>query len=325
MERSAPTASQYLGSKPRFLGVEMPLLLQFSIALFTAMVAATLVPPVRRVVPRPIEIVLWVVLVVVCVFGVMSITNPRARELTTSAFWGVDQVIATLASLLGAGLTAWLVDNRFTLATCLTIACGADIVTLALLRSYRKGRAWQPRVRLYEWMELPRLTIPAPEPVAAPYALDVLSRKLEGAMAVAGAALLTWAVHFLIWSRDVMLPQAAARIARAGAAGRVASRAVVESLRDIASQLQFASRAWYVAAGAPAVNGLAARATETVRTLGRGRSDDSETDVVPGGAVGIHVLVSEESLGWYGPKRPASNVHAEEDEDESQQTGRLAS
>ena len=303
--------------------MEGPLLLQFSIALFTGMVAATLVPPVRRVVPRPIEIALWVVLVVVCVFGVVSITNPQARELTTAAFWGGDQVTMTLAGLLGAGLTGWLLDNRFTLATCLAIACGIDIVALALLRSYRIGRLWQPRVRLYEWMELPRLA--AAEPVVVPYAVDELSRKLEAAMAVGGAALLAWAVSFAIWSRDVMLPQQAARLARAARAGRVGSRAGLESLQEAASQLRFAARSWYVAAGAPAVDGLAARATETVRSIGSARRGDGATAVTPGRAVDIHVLVSALSIGWYGPMRPASALQAEEDGDESQQTGRLAS
>jgi len=318
-------AAQYLCPERRFLGVEMPLLLQFPIALFTGIVAATLVPPVRRVVPRPIEIALWAVLVVVCVIGVMSITNPQARELTASAFWGVDQVIITLAGLLGAGLTGWLVDNRFALATCLTIACGVDILALALLRSYRKGRAWQPRVWLHEWMELPRLTSATAAPVAVPYAVDELSRRLEAATAVAGAALLASLVRLMIWSRDVMLPRQAARLARAAAAGRVGSRAGLESLRDIASQLQFAARAWYVAAGAPAVNGLAVRATETVRSIGSGRSDVVAPDASAGRVVDIHVLVSAQSIGWYGPMRPASTVHGEEDEDESQQTGRLAS
>ena len=306
----------------------MPLLLQFSIALFTGMVAATLVPPVRRVVPRPIEIILWVALVVVCVFGVLSIANPRARELTASAFWGVDQVIMTLAGLTGAGLTGWLLDNRFTLATCLTIACGVDVVALGLLRSYRKGRAWQPRVRLYEWMELPRLTAPEATPVAVPYAVDELSRKLEAVTAVAGAALLASAVEFLIWSRDVMLPQQARRLAHAAAVGRVESRAGLESLRDTAAQLQFAARAWYVAAGAPAVNTMAAKASEAVRTMGSAGSEEVAPDPTPGRAVDIHVLVSALSVGWYGPMRPAPAVQAreeEEDEDESQQTGRLAS
>jgi hypothetical protein len=303
----------------------MPLLLQFSMALFTGMVAATLVPPVRRVVPRPIEITLWVVLVVVCAFGVVSITSPHARELTASAVWGVDQVIVTIAGLAGAGLKGWLLDNRFTLATCMTIACGADIVALALLRSYRKGRAWQPRVRLYEWMELPRLSIPATEPVAVPYALDALSRKWEAAMAAAGGALLAWSVHFLIWSRDVMLPQQAARFGRAAAAARIGSRAGLESVRDAASRLQFAARAWYVAAGAPAVNSLAAKAAQAVRTIGSGAVDDGASDAKPGRVVDIQVLVSALSIGWYGPMRPASPATREGEDDESQQTGRLAS
>jgi hypothetical protein len=303
----------------------MPLLFQFSIALFTGMVAATLVPPVRRAVPRPIEIVLWVVLVIVCALGIISITDPQARELTASAFWGVDQVIMTLAGLMGGGLAGWLVDNRFALATCLTIVCGVDIVALALLRSHRKGRAWQPRVRLYEWMELPHLSRPA-EAVVVPYAVDGLSRRLEAAMAVAGAALLTWAVNLLIWSRDVMLPQQAERLAHAAAVGRGESRAGLESLRDTAAQLRFAAHAWYVAAGAPAVNSLAAKASEAVRTIGRGGVDDGTPNATPGRAVDIHVLASALSTGWYGAMRPASAVLAEEeDEDESQQTGRLAS
>jgi hypothetical protein len=326
-----------LRSEPRFLGVATPLIFQFSIALFTGMVAATLAPPVRRVVPRPVEITLWAMLVVACVFGVLSITNPHARELTMSAFWGVDQIIMTLAGLLGAGLTGWLHDTRFTLATCLTIACGVDLMALALLRSYREGRAWQPRVRLYEWMELPRLAVPAIEPVAVPYAPDELSRKLEAAMAVGGTALLAWAVRFLIWARDVMLPQQAARVARAAAAGRVESRAGLESLRNTVAQLQFAARAWYVAAGAPAVragasrlgladfNSPAAQATEAVRSIGSGGADGGAPAATPGRVIDIQVLVSALSIGWYGPMRPASTVQAEEGEDESQQTGRLAS
>jgi hypothetical protein len=62
-----------------------------------------------------------------------------------------------------------------------------------------------------------------------------------------------------------------------------------------------------------------------VRTIGGGRSDGGVLDVTSGRLVDIHVLMSAQSIGWYGPMRPASTVQAEEDEDESQQTGRLAS
>jgi hypothetical protein len=288
--------------------VEVPLLLQFSIALFTGMVAATLVPPVRRSIPRPVEIGLWLALVIACLIGVISITNPHARELTTSAFWGVDQVINTLVGLFGAGILSWIADHRFTIATGLVLVFAIDCFVLAMVRSYRQARAWQPQVRLGEWMELPRLA-PATEPVVVPYAVDELNRKWAAAFAVAGAALLAWLVNFSIWARDVLLPRQAERLAHATAAGRVESRARLESLRDTASQLVFAARSWYVAAGAPAVNGLAAKASDA------GRMAD------------IHVLLKAQSIGWYGPLRPAATVSTEEEEedDATGQADRLAS
>jgi hypothetical protein len=301
--------------------VDVPLILQFSIALFTGMVAATLVPPVRRVVPPPVEIALWAVLVVVCVIGVLSITNPHARELTASAFWGVDQVLSTLVSLVGAGFVGWLIDNRFAIANFGVFAFGIDVIALALLTSFKKGRGWQPRVRLYEWMELPRESVAA-QPAEVPYALDELNQKWAAAMAVAGAAVLTWLVNFLIWARDVLLPRQAERLARAAATGRVESRARLERLRDTAAQVQFAARGWYTVAAAPAVNGLATKATEAARIIGR---NAEEAELRPGRMVDLRILLSAQSLGWYGPMRRAPTVHPEEDEDESQQTGRLAS
>ena len=132
----------------RFLGVEVPLLLQYSIALCTGLVAATLVPPIRKSIPRPVEFVLWMALLAACVVGVISITNPHARELTTSTFWAVDQVISTLVGLMGVAFLGWLADNRFTIATCLVFVVGADLMGLAMAYSYRKSLGWQPRVRL---------------------------------------------------------------------------------------------------------------------------------------------------------------------------------
>jgi hypothetical protein len=304
--------------------VEGPLLLQFSIALFTGMVAATLVPPVRKSIPRPVEILAWTALLLACVIGIIGIASPNARELTMSAVWGIDQVISTLVGLLGAGLVGWLADNRFAVATVVMFVLGADILALALVRSFRKSRGWQPRVRLIEWMELPRLAPAPPQPVAVPYALDELNRKWGAAAAIAGAALLTWLLNFAIWSRDVLLPRQAERLARAAAAGRVGSRAGLESLRDTAAQLQFAARAWYTAAGAPAVNDLTTKATTAVRSVRTARGAEAP-GLGPSRAVDIRVLLSAQSIGWYGPVRPAPAVREEEDEDASQRTDRLAS
>jgi hypothetical protein len=307
----------------RFLGVEVPLLLQFSIALFTGMVAATLVPPVRKSIPRPVEVGLWIALVVVCVTGVVSITNPVVRELTSAAFWGVDRIITTTAGLLIAGVVGWIFEHRFPIANWVVLLCGADIIALAMLRSHRKGTLWQPHVRLREWMELPRLSAPAQAPVVVPYALDELNRKWAAASALAGAAILTGLISLSIWARDELLPRQTARLAHAAALGRVGSRARLESFRDTAAQLQFAARAWYAAAGAPAVNGLAVRATEAVQAVRAGRSTAGVR--AAGRMVDIHVLMSAQSIGWYGPLRPEPAVPDEEEEDASGQTGRLAS
>jgi hypothetical protein len=298
------------------------MLLEFSIALCTGMVAATLLPAVRKSIPRPIEFGMWTGLVVACVLGVLSITNPNARELTASAFWGVDQVINTLVGLLGVGVLAWLAEHRFTIATWLTFVCLADILALALVHSYRRRHGWQPRVRLVEWMELPRLA-PAQQPVVVPYALDGLNRRLAAATAVAGAACLTWLVNFSIWIRDVLLPRQAERLARAAGAGRMESRARLESLRDTASQLQFAARAMYTVAGAPAVSDLAEKATDALRSAGTGQR--AAAGFASGKVAEIRVLLSAQSIGWYGPIRPVPVDQGEEDEDESGQTGRLAS
>jgi len=308
----------------RFLGVEVPLLLQFSIALLTGMVAATLVPPVRKSIPRPIEMGGWIALIVVCVVGVMGITNPVVRELTTAAFWGVDQVINTTVGLIGAGIVGWISDNRFPIAKWVLLACGVDILALALLRSYRMSKGWQPVVRLREWIELPRLSAPAPAPVVVPYAIDDLNRKWAAATAVAGAAILNGLIHLSIWARDVLLPGQAKRLAHAAALGRVESRAHLESFRDTASQLQFAARTWY-AAGVPAVNGLAVKATEAVRAVKVGQRG-AAPETTTGRMVEIHVLLSAQSIGWYGPMRTAPAAPAEEEEENaSGHAGRLAS
>jgi hypothetical protein len=161
--------------------------------------------------------------------------------------------------------------------------------------------------------------------VVVPYALDELNRKWAVAFAVAGAALLAWLVNFWIWARDAVLPRQAETLAHAAAAGRVVSRARLESLRDTASQLQYAARSWYTAAGAPAVNGLAAKATEAVRAA---RSAQAQAAALEASRTAdIHVLLSGQAIGWYGPLRPAAAV-TDEEEEEGDATGegdRLAS
>ncbi|MGH7765293.1 MAG: hypothetical protein ACREOM_12850 [Candidatus Dormibacteraceae bacterium] len=305
--------------------MEVPLTLQFSIALFTGLVASTFVPPVRRAVPRPVEVGLWVGFVTVCVVGVINVADPNAREMTTAAAWGIDQVVTGLLGMLVGGVVSSINADRFAIADWFFLLASADILALVLLREHRRSRRWQPQVRLKEWMELPLLEL-APAH-AAPYALDEWNRRAAVVLAVAGAATFTALVNLAIWARDVSLPRGTSSLARAAKAGQAKSQARLEALRDTAEQLQFAARSWYAAAGAPAINGISQRATEAVRQA-RAAERLKEAAETSGKLIHIKSMLSAQSLGWYGPllPAPASSEQGEEEEDDvAQRSDRLAS
>jgi hypothetical protein len=307
--------------------VEGPLFLQFSIALFTGLVAATFVPTVRRSIPRFVEVVFWVGLVVACTIGFISITDPNARELSASAAWGVDQLITTLVALSLGGVVSWLSENRFVLATWLVIIAGVDILVLVLRASMRVGMGWQPRTRLGEWMELPVPAAQPRQPVPAADPLAGLNRRFAGVTAVLATAALAKLVVLSIWIRDVALPREAQRLAYTAEAGRVESRARLESLRDATALLQFAARAWYAAAGEPAVNTLAVKATDVVRTARAAQRGFRPPALRPGQVIDIQALLSAQSIGWYGPLSalPKPQLDGDDDADQSQRSDRLAS
>jgi hypothetical protein len=144
---------------------------------------------------------------------------------------------------------------------------------------------------------------------------------------VLGAAMLTRTVDLSIWIRNVMLPREARRLAHAAQAGRVGSRARLESLRDATAHLQYAARAWYAAAGEPAVNGLAVKANGAVHSARAARRGLRPAALRPGQVVDIQALLSAQSIGWYGPLGAGSNQprRGEHDAAEPPQTDRLAS
>ena len=298
-------------------------MLQFLIALFTGMVAATFVPPVRRAIPRPVEILLWVAFVTVCVLGVASITDPNTRELSTSAAWGADQIINTTAGLVLGGVAGWAFDHRFSITSWLVIIAGIDILALMFIGSLRSVRQSQPRVRLREWMEIP---IPAPEAAlgrrrqATADPLAGVNRRIAGWSAIAATAALAKIVDVSIWIRDVLIPRQAGRLAQAAAAGRVQSKARLETLRDATAHLQFAARSWYAAAGEPAINELASRTARAARRSLR------PVALRPGEVIDIQALLSAQSIGWYGPLTAGPLPSPGElDAAESQSSDRLAS
>ncbi|TMC36865.1 MAG: hypothetical protein E6J28_09190 [Chloroflexi bacterium] len=308
--------------------MEVPLLLQFSIALFTGMVAATFVPPVRKAIPTAVEVALWLALITACVLGVMSVTDPNARNLSFSALWATDQVLNTIVGLMLGGIGIWISDHRFAVASWLVITAGADVLALMLLHSLRNAAAWQPRVRLREWMELPvhPPAAPMPQPVLADPLSDV-NRKLAGASAVLGVAMLSRTLNLSAWLRNVMLPRELRRLARVAQGGRAGSRARLESVRDATAHLQFAARSWYAAAGEPAVNGVAEKATSAVRSARAAKRGPRQEVLRPGQVVDIQALLSAQSIGWYGPLSagPPAPSRGEEDATESQRPDSLAS
>jgi hypothetical protein len=299
--------------------VEVPLLLQFSIALFTGMVAATFVPPVRRAIPRVIEICLWLAFVTVCVLGVASISDPNARELSSSAMWGVDQIISTSVGLVLGGVASWISDHRFAIASWLVIIAGADIFALMLLGSLRSGQQWQPRVRLGEWMEIP---VPAAEPALSRsrhVAMDPLggaNRRIAAWTAIAATAALAKMVDVSLWMREVMVSRQTGRLAHDGAVLGAQSPARLDTLRDATAHLRFAARSWYTAAGQPVINELASRTARAAR----------RRVLCPGEVVDIQALLSAQSIGWYGPLTAGQLPSpGERDAAESQRSDRLAS
>ena len=314
-------AGQYSPQGARSLGVELPLLLQSSIALCTGMVAATFIPPIRKVIPRPVEVILWSALIGACAIGLMGITDEGARNLTTSVFWATDKLVSTVVGLLLSGIGGWISANRLAIATWLISGAGAGLFALIVLRSVRARRERQPRVRLREWMEMPVAAPQRPARARGRSPLVDINRRLAASSIVLGAAVLGWTVDLSIWIRNVMLPREARRLALAAQAGRVGSRARLESWRDATAHLQYAARAWYAAAGEPAVNGLAVKATRAAR---RGLRPVA---LRPGQVIDIQALLSAQSIGWYGPLNagPTQPPRGEHDATEPPQTDRLAS
>jgi len=281
---------------------------QFSVALFAGLAAAMIVPPVRRSVPRWVEACIWLGLIVACWMAVTSFEGANARRVTASAAWGADQIVNTSIGLMFAGVLGWMHENRYVIANAVVTLLGADILLLVLVRSHRKAQELQPRIVLGDWVEFPIHRESAMASAAVPYAMVELNLRAERATAMLGASFLTWVVHLLIWTRDVVIPRARVRQAEAVAAGRVQAAAGVESLRDGAIRLQASARAWH-ADHAPAISGLALKAGQALDRVAVG-----DAGVTGGQLVEVRALLSAQSIGWYGPIVPAPGSGSDRDE-----------
>lgn len=190
------------------------------IAAFAGMV---LIATFRKGTPRAVEIVLWVGLVWACFLGLTSAHNQQARALTAATVWGVSQMVGTIAGLLEQGALGWVADRRFAIADWVVLLFGVDLLVLTLMLTRREAAGWQPRVRLGEWMELPRLS----RPVAAPAtvsAVEEINQRFNLWAPVATAAALTWLTLLLIWTGDVVIPTTGRKLKGAALRAEMARR-----------------------------------------------------------------------------------------------------
>jgi hypothetical protein len=190
------------------------------IALFAGMVA---VATFRRNTPRAVELALWAGLIWVCVLGVTSAHNQQARALTEAAVWGASQMVGTMVALAGQGAVQWLYDQRFHIADWVVLLFGVDVLLLTLISARREAKGWQPRVRLRDWMELPRVGRPQPARVGVS-AVDEINRRFSVWAPIATAAALTWLTLLLIWTGDVVLPTTRRKLRGAALRAEMARR-----------------------------------------------------------------------------------------------------
>ena len=225
------------------------------IVLFAGMVGFVIM---RRGIPRSVELVLWIGLVWVCVLGVTSTHDKQTRTLTAAAVWGSTQIMGTIAGLTGHGMMTWIYDNRMTVADWVVLLFGFDLLVLVLLRTHRKTRAWRPRVRLRDWMEMPQPGRPQPVPVPAPVTsgVDELNERFNEWAPDAAAAATTRLTLALIWALEVVMP-AAGRTLRSIATG---TREVIAEPRRVTEIVDFDS----IAGRAAAVRGWAGSALSEV-------------------------------------------------------------
>ena len=208
------------------------------VALFAAMVAFAIM---RRGTSRLVEVVLWIGLIWVCVLGAASAHDKQTRELTSAAVWGATQTVGTVAGLMGQTFLAWLSEHRIEVATWVVLAFGVDLLAIVLLQTHRQAIGWQPRVRLRDWMEMPRPVKPQAAPVPVVSGVDQLNERFNRWAPLATASALMQATLLLIWSLDVMVPAAARRLRHAafaanGARGRVAAGARVVDIETLAAR-----------------------------------------------------------------------------------------
>src|SRR5262249_29611722 len=148
----------------------------------------------------------------VCVLGVTSTHDRQARELTAAAVWGSTQIMGTLAELLGQGMWSWVLQNLVAVAGWVILLLGVALLAVVLLRTHRSSGGWLPRVRLRDWMEMPRPGKLQAAPVRVVTAVDDMNARFGRWAPMAAAGMAMQVTLLLIWSVEVFAPAAGRRL-----------------------------------------------------------------------------------------------------------------
>jgi hypothetical protein len=213
--------------------------LQLSVALLAGTAAAMMVPPVRRSVPRWMEALIWLGLIVTCWLAVTNVKEANVRQLTVSLAWGVDQIVKTSVGLMLAAVLAWMSDHRYPIAYAVVMLVGADMLLVALIRTHRQAEESLPRILLGEWIEIPLQR--TPPRVEVPYAMDELNRRAERGLEMLGAASRAWLVNLTLWARA----RVAGRVLRLLAFGDTDQGLTDDQVVNITALLRAQSIGWY--------------------------------------------------------------------------------
>ena len=203
------------------------------IALFAGMVGFAIL---RRGTARSVEILLLIGLIWVCVLGVTSTHDKQTRELTSAAAWGATQSVGAVAGVMSQTFMAWLSEHRIAVATWVVLAFGVDLLAIVLLQTHRQAVGWQPRVRLRDWMEMPRPAKPQPAQAPVDAGVDELNARFNRWAPLATAGALMQMTLLLIWSLDVMVPAAARKLRHAAFAANGARRRVANGAHGVLAE-----------------------------------------------------------------------------------------
>jgi len=118
----------------------------FLVALTTGLVAATLVPAIRKELPRRLEMAIWLVFVFTCWTAYINVRDPRARILVGDLSWASGQLVRSTAALSALTLVSWLGSHPLVVASLFALGGLAIAIAVRGMSASLVEQAWYQRL-----------------------------------------------------------------------------------------------------------------------------------------------------------------------------------